>query len=309
MLILGRKHKFNQKELKTLEKKFTNIDIIKYRDKQEEEVLKDLISHVTTNNYSYIVLNTAATVPSSIINYLTKIQFESSNLKIITIETFMEKFLQKCYIPSVHVDLRFLEDIQEYSTLNFFLKRIIDYIFAISMILLSSPILYICRKKIKQQSPGPIFFKQLRLGYKNKEFECIKFRSMKIDAEKEGIKFASKNDDRVFAFGETMRKLRFDELPQLINVLKGQMHLIGPRPERKFWTSQFEKTIPYYNERHLVKPGITGWAQVMYPYGANEEDAKQKLMYDLYYIKHWSIRLELKIIYKTALVVLGKKGI
>ena len=106
-----------------------------------------------------------------------------------------------------------------------------------------------------------------------------------------------------------MRKTRFDELPQMWNILKGEMHLIGPRPERKYWVEQFEKEIPYYNERHLVAPGITGWAQVNYPYGSSVEDAKQKLMYDLYYIKNWNIWLELKIVWMTAMTVIKKKGI
>jgi lipopolysaccharide/colanic/teichoic acid biosynthesis glycosyltransferase len=106
---------------------------------------------------------------------------------------------------------------------------------------------------------------------------------MRLDAEKDGAQFATENDPRIFPWGETMRKTRIDELPQMLNVLKGEMHFIGPRPERKYWTDQFEKEIPYYSERHLVAPGITGWAQVMYPYGASTEDAKQKLMYDLYY--------------------------
>jgi lipopolysaccharide/colanic/teichoic acid biosynthesis glycosyltransferase len=132
---------------------------------------------------------------------------------------------------------------------------------------------------------------------------------MSLDAEKHGAQFASANDTRVFPFGEFMRKTRIDELPQMLNVLKGEMHFVGPRPERKFWIEQFEKDIPYYNERHLVAPGITGWAQVMYPYGANVEDAKQKLMYDLYYIKHWSLWLEIKVLIKTVQVVLGKKGV
>jgi lipopolysaccharide/colanic/teichoic acid biosynthesis glycosyltransferase len=106
-----------------------------------------------------------------------------------------------------------------------------------------------------------------------------------------------------------MRKMRIDEIPQFKNILRGEMSLVGPRPERKLWVDQFEKEIPYYNARHLVKPGITGWAQVMYPYGANVEDARQKLMYDLYYIKHWSLWLELKTIWKTVMVVLGKRGL
>ena len=106
-----------------------------------------------------------------------------------------------------------------------------------------------------------------------------------------------------------MRKTRLDELPQMINILKGEMHLIGPRAEWNILVDDYEKEIPYYNERHLIRPGITGWAQVNYPYGANIEDTKQKLMYDLYYIKNWSILLELKIVWKTAMTVVGKKGL
>jgi len=165
------------------------------------------------------------------------------------------------------------------------------------------------KKKIDEQSPGSLYFLQNRVGLGNKEFECIKFRSMVVDAEKDGAKFASKNDERVFEFGEFMRKTRIDEIPQCINVLRGQMHLIGPRPERRYWINFFEKEIPYYNERHIVRPGITGWAQVNYPYGANALDAKQKLMYDLYYIKHWSLWLEIKIIAKTIAIIFEKKGV
>ena len=132
---------------------------------------------------------------------------------------------------------------------------------------------------------------------------------MTTDAEKDGPKWASKNDSRITGWGKIMRATRIDELPQLWNVLKGEMSFVGPRPEREYFIQQLEKEIPYYNERHLVRPGITGWAQVMYPYGANTEDAKQKLMYDLYYIKHWSIVLEIKVVWKTILVVLGKKGV
>ena len=221
----------------------------------------------------------------------------------------MEEYLQKCYIPDDNKDLHYLEDIKTFSTIQYMQKRIIDYIGIFTLLFLTWPILLITRSKIKKQSPGTSMFKQDRVGYKNKEFKCLKFRSMNLDAEKNGAQFSSINDPRIFPFGETIRKTRVDEIPQILNVFLGEMHFIGPRPERKFWIKQFEKEIPYYNERHLVRPGITGWAQVMYPYGENAEDAKQKLMYDLYYIKHWSIILEIKVVWKTIMVVLGKKGI
>ena len=171
------------------------------------------------------------------------------------------------------------------------------------------PIMAYSRRRIKKESPGTSMFKQERVGINNKEFKCIKYRSMRLDAEVSGAQFACQNDPRVFPWGEIMRKTRIDELPQMLNVLKGDMHLIGPRAEWKILVEEYEKEIPYYNERHLVRPGITGWAQVNYPYGSCIEDTKQKLMYDLYYIKHYSIWLDIKIIYKTILVVLGKKGL
>jgi lipopolysaccharide/colanic/teichoic acid biosynthesis glycosyltransferase len=131
---------------------------------------------------------------------------------------------------------------------------------------------------------------------------------MRID-NKEEIRVASRGDNRVFPWGNIMRKTRIDEIPQCLNVLKGDMHFIGPRAEWSKLAIDYEKEIPYYNQRHIVRPGITGWAQVMFEEGRGKDDTRQKLMYDLYYIKHWSLWLELKVIWKTVLVVLWKKGI
>jgi lipopolysaccharide/colanic/teichoic acid biosynthesis glycosyltransferase len=130
---------------------------------------------------------------------------------------------------------------------------------------------------------------------------------MSIDAEKNGPKFALANDPRVFPWGKIIRDRKIDELIQIWNVLKGEMHFVGPRPERKIWTKEFEKSIPYYTQRHIVAPGITGLAQIKYQYGSGKLDAKEKLMYDLYYIKNWNIFLELEIIWKTILFVLTKQ--
>jgi lipopolysaccharide/colanic/teichoic acid biosynthesis glycosyltransferase len=130
---------------------------------------------------------------------------------------------------------------------------------------------------------------------------------MHLDAEKDGAKFAQENDPRAFKWGNFLRNSKLDELAQIWNVLKGEMHLVGPRPERRIWTKEFKRSIPHYNQRHVVAPGITGLAQIKYQYGSGKLDAEQKLMYDLYYIKNWSLKLELEIIYKTALFVLTKK--
>ncbi|MGL5354929.1 MAG: sugar transferase, partial [Cetobacterium sp.] len=149
---------------------------------------------------------------------------------------------------------------------------------------------------------------QPRVGENEKEFLVYKFRSMSVDAEKDGAKWAQKNDPRVTKFGNFMRKTRIDELPQLFNVIKGDMSFIGPRPERMVFIKELEKTIPYYGLRHMIKPGLTGWAQVMYPYGATVEDAKHKLEYDLYYIKCYNLFLDLVILFKTLKTVLFGKG-
>lgn len=311
MLVLGEKYKFTKLELDRLRRKFPQISFVKYAGRSSREVRLEIEALLKENSYKYLVINTRVAVDAKMIKFLTLLQFRFRlrRIKIITIEKFLEKFLEKCYIPQDDHDLKFLSDIKPYNAFKYLMKRTIDYIGASVLLALNFGIKFYVAKKIAEQSPGEIYFKQKRVGLNNLEFYCIKFRSMRLDAEKDGAKFASKDDDRVFAFGNFMRKTRIDEIPQCINILRGEMHLIGPRPERKYWINFFEKEIPYYNERHLVCPGITGWAQVNYPYGENAEDAKQKLMYDLYYIKHWSLWLEIKTIFKTVLIVINKKGI
>ena len=161
---------------------------------------------------------------------------------------------------------------------------------------------------IKLESRGPVIYSQERIGENNKPFKIFKFRSMRTDSEKDGPKWASEHDDRITKFGNIMRKTRIDELPQLYNVIVGQMSFVGPRPERQFFINTLEKEIPYYNLRHIVKPGLTGWAQVKYPYGASIEDSYRKLQYDLYYIKNYSLILDVLIILDTVKIVLFGKG-
>ncbi len=154
-----------------------------------------------------------------------------------------------------------------------------------------------------------MFYRQTRVGLENKPFQVMKFRSMRTDAEKEGRAiWASKDDNRVTRVGAFIRKVRIDELPQILNVLKGDMSFVGPRPERPEFVAQLNDRIPYYRERHCVKPGITGWAQLCYPYGSSEHDAAEKLQYDLYYVKNHSLLFDLMILLQTAEVVLWGKG-
>lgn len=188
------------------------------------------------------------------------------------------------------------------------IKRVFDIVMAIIIGLMTLPVMAVAALIVRLESPGPIIYSQDRVGENGKEFKVHKFRSMRNDAEKDGAKWAQVNDPRVTKFGNFMRKTRIDELPQLVNVLKGEMSFIGPRPERMVFIKELEKEIPYYNLRHMVKPGLTGWAQVMYPYGASVEDARRKLEYDLYYIKHHSLYLDMVIMFMTFKTVVFGKG-
>ncbi len=188
-------------------------------------------------------------------------------------------------------------------------KRALDLCMATVLLLLTFPIWLLTAIAIKLESPGPIFFKQKRTGLFNREFNIIKFRSMRQDAEKDGARWASVNDSRITKVGNFIRKTRIDELPQLWNVFKGDMSMIGPRPEREVFIQDLEKHIPFYRFRHMVKPGITGLAQVKYTYGASIEDAMYKHRHDIYYIKHQSWWMDTKILLRTIQIVVTGQGV
>ena len=187
-------------------------------------------------------------------------------------------------------------------------KRLIDFGVSALILLVTLPVTALSALAIRLDTPGPVFFKQERIGKDGLVFVLWKFRSMRQDSEKNGPKWAEKNDPRVTRVGKWLRRLRIDEIPQLYNVFRGEMSLIGPRPERPEFVQDLEKQIPYYGIRHSVRPGITGWAQVNYRYGASVEDALRKLEYDLYYIKNMSLFLDFRIILKTIGVVLFGQG-
>lgn len=234
---------------------------------------------------------------------------KNKSIRISTVFDFCEKHLGKVYIPENISEINpNLAEISSFGKRIRYPKKIIDVCASIILFLASFPLWIISFFKIKTESPGPVFFRQERVGLDNKLFYCIKFRSMRLDAEANGAAFSKKNDSRVFPYGGFMRLTRIDELPQIINIFNRDISLIGPRPERPVFTETFDELIPYYSERHNIKPGITGYAQVMYSYGAGVYDARHKLMYDLYYIKNWTLLLELKIIFLTILVILGRKG-
>ncbi|MGE0070569.1 MAG: TIGR03013 family XrtA/PEP-CTERM system glycosyltransferase [Thiomonas sp.] len=188
-------------------------------------------------------------------------------------------------------------------------KRLFDMVSASVLLLVLWPIMLLAALFIKLEDKGPVFFQQQRVGLFGRPFYCLKFRSMRTDAEKDGVaRWASTNDSRITRVGAFIRKTRIDELPQLINVLRGEMSMVGPRPERPTFVDMLEKDIPFYAIRHSVKPGVTGWAQVRYTYGASVEDAKRKLQFDLYYVKNNSVFLDLFILFETVRVVIFGEG-
>jgi sugar transferase (PEP-CTERM system associated) len=190
-----------------------------------------------------------------------------------------------------------------------FTKRIIDIIASALGMLCSAPIIMLATVAIKLESPGPLLYRQERVGQGGRLFTIYKFRSMTENAEANvGPVWATQDDPRVTRVGKLIRKLRIDEIPQMVNVLKGEMSFVGPRPERPFFVQGLTAKIPFYDLRHSVKPGITGWAQICYPYGDSEEDAKEKLQYELYYIKHMSALFDLQIIFESLKVILLGRG-
>jgi lipopolysaccharide/colanic/teichoic acid biosynthesis glycosyltransferase len=306
VLILGEKYNFSKIEYNRLKKHFKEIEHVKYKDKAPEETIDKIAVSIKEKKKKLIILNTQAILSPKLITYLSKLELQG--ITYITIENFLETYLQKCFISEeLSIDTSFLEDIHDYSTLQYIQKRVIDYIGVFLLFIPTLLAVIYSKYRISKESPGEIFFKQLRVGQKENEFNCIKLRSMHQDAEKSGAQFAEDDDPRTFPWGKVIRYKKIDELMQIWNVIKGEMHLVGPRPERLIWTNEFERSIPYYTQRHLIAPGITGLAQIKYQYGSGKLDAKEKLMYDLYYIKNWSLALELQIIWKTILFLITKQ--
>lgn len=186
------------------------------------------------------------------------------------------------------------------------IARCFDLLVGGMLLLMALPVMLLAALAILVESrgKGPIFYSQTRVGCDGRTFSVIKFRSMRTDAEKHGAQWAAENDPRVTVVGAFLRKTRIDELPQFINVLRGEMSVVGPRPERPEFVSELSETIPHYDARHQVKPGITGWAQVHYPYGATTEDSRNKLEYDLFYLQHNNLMLDLLVALKTVRVCL-----
>jgi len=196
-----------------------------------------------------------------------------------------------------------------FSDFDHHLRRVVNTAFAALGLVLSLPLMLLTAIAVKLETRGPVFYTQERVGKKGRRFKIIKFRSMRVGAEStSGPVWAEEDDPRVTRVGRIIRKLRFDELPQFINVLRGEMNFVGPRPERPMFVDQLNAIVPYYSQRHVVKPGLTGWAQIKYPYGASVEDAIEKLRFDLYYVKNQSLLLDATIMFETIKTVLFGRG-
>jgi sugar transferase (PEP-CTERM system associated) len=234
-----------------------------------------------------------------------------SGISVTDLTEFLERETGQVRIDLVHPNWMVFSDGFNRNSLHTYLERMFDLIASLGLLALTWPVMLLTVIAIKMEE-GPaatVLYRQIRVGERGQPFQLFKFRSMRADAERDGrARWASPNDDRVTRVGRIIRKLRIDELPQIINVLNGEMSLVGPRPERPEFVSQLNTKIPLYRERHIIKPGITGWAQLCYPYGANETDAAEKLQYDLFYVKNRTLLFYLAILLQTVEVILWGKG-
>jgi exopolysaccharide biosynthesis polyprenyl glycosylphosphotransferase len=272
----------------------------------------DALPDAATRKWSGIIIAVEGSLPEELVRRIMDLRLGGT--RIYDLVDFYEQYLQK--VPVMHLRDNWFVLSHGFQLLHhdveLKIKRLLDLLLAGFLLILTLPVMIIVAAAIKLDwrgdARGPVLYRQLRTGANSSEFHIYKFRTMVNNAETSGPQWAEHNDRRVTRVGRFLRDWRLDELPQLWNVLKGEMSFIGPRPERPDFNRQLEEEIPYYDLRHLVKPGITGWAQVMYDYGASIEDAREKLQYDIYYIKNYSLLLDLLIVLKTIRVMLSRRG-
>ena len=270
---------------------------------------RELLSVIDKHKIHEIVVTTNGRLKNKLFESL--IECQAKGVRVSWMPEFYERLYQK--VPVEHLDhswaLYMIQNRPVFNRMALGIKRLLDLIlllFALPVFLL---IFIPVALAIKLESPGPVFYRQVRCGRAGDLFMIYKFRTMVTHAENDGkARWASKGDPRITRVGQFLRKARLDELPQLFNVFRGEMSIIGPRPERPEFVEQLEEAIPFYRMRHLVKPGLTGWAQINYDYGNTVDDALVKLQYDFYYVRYWSIWLDLYILFRTVGVVLLLKG-
>jgi len=263
-------------------------------------------------NWSGVVIAAERSLPDKVLRRIMELRL--SGVRIYVLTDFYEEFMQK--VPILHLRDNWFALSHGFDLLHhniqMRIKRVLDVVFSVCLLTATAPMMLLVAIMIKLDrkgdAKGAVLYKQLRTGINGNEFYIYKFRTMMNNAEAKGPQWASKDDKRITRVGRFLRRARLDELPQLWNVLKGEMSFIGPRPERPDFNRKLEQTIPYYDLRHLIKPGITGWAQVKYDYGSSTEDALEKLQYDIFYIKNYSLLLDVFIVLKTMRVMLGHSG-
>jgi sugar transferase (PEP-CTERM system associated) len=237
------------------------------------------------------------------------LRIKTKGVHVNDFSSFIERETGRVDLDTVNPSwLIFSDGFSSSRMLSSAVKRMFDITASLTLLVLTLPIIVLFAGLVKLDSKGPAFFRQTRVGLYGEPFTLIKLRSMRTDAEKDGAKWAEENDPRITRLGRFIRKVRIDELPQTWSVLKGQMSFVGPRPEVPTFVESLEEEIPFYGERHMVKPGITGWAQINYPYGASVEDSRCKLEYDLYYAKNYTPFLDLVIMLQTLRVILWPEG-
>lgn len=278
-----------------------------YRNVRVRGTLDDLLDIIYKTHASEVIIALEKENHELLVDIISKVENKGIGLKIVPdlyeILSGQARTSQLYGIPLIDIMPELMPEWEKK------LKRILDVLASFVILLITIPINFIVAIAIKLDSKGPVLFKQERIGMNNKIFRIYKFRSMHQDAEKlTGPVWSQKDDPRVTHVGKIIRKLRIDEVPQMYNVLKGEMSLVGPRPERPYFVEQLSAQIPYYRRRLKVRPGITGWAQVKHKYDESIEDVKVKLRYDLFYIENMSLRMDIKILARTILVVLFGKG-
>jgi len=303
----------------TLERPDAGFRIVGFADNDPEKLGKSLINPrvvgltseldeiVRRENVDRIVVAIAERRGQFPTDQLLQLSL-SGNVSIEEGASFYERITGRVHLDMVRPSWLIFSGRKRQARLNALARVALHRAVALFGAILSLPIAILTAILIKIDSRGPVLYKQERVGRNGRAFTLMKFRSMRADAEKNGPVWAQSSDDRVTRVGRIIRKIRVDEIPQFWNILKGEMNFVGPRPERPHFVSQLAEEIPYYEQRHLIAPGLTGWAQIKYPYGSSIEDARQKLQYDLYYIKNQSLALDAAILFETVKTILFRRG-
>jgi len=295
-----------------------NIKVVGFLDENGQDIGKSLVNPkiigaiddvqqvVAREKVDRVVLALKERRGATPIRDLLDLKF--AGVRVEDVHRSMERLSGRISLQHLSPSWLILSDGFKKSAVLLACKRLLDIVVSATLLLLVSPILPFVALAIYIDSGSPLLFRQTRVGYKGKEFELLKFRSMVQNAEKNGPQWATRKDSRITRVGQFLRKTRLDEIPQLFNVFRGEMSLVGPRPERPYFCEMLQQEIPYYNLRHSSRPGLTGWAQVRFRYGASLEDAKGKLELDLFYLKNMSFFVDLAILFETAKVVVLRRG-